>query len=321
MFQLLKNGMENGAMNTDKAADALKEFQIRLGDGTFKGNINSFSSNTKKVFGEWEKGKATVKDVASSVGKDLKKMSPKEQQEALSTLSTQFEDLGIDASVALFGVGNDFDNVTGKAKQMSEQTPGEKWEGALRKLQDSLIPIGTQIVTALQPIVNVISIIAQAFGSLPGPVQIVILAITGLIALFTTLAPAIAAIITIFTTLSGTALVPFLPIIAGVIAAITAVIAIIKNWGTITTVIGNIWNTVKGVVSSAVNTIGSVITTVFNAVKSFISIVWNGIKSAITTAVNGIKAVITTVFNAIKTVITTVFNAVKTVVTLSLIHI
>ena len=99
MFQLLKNGMENGAMNTDKAADALKEFQIRLGDGSFKDNIGSFSSNTKKVFGEWQKGKATVKDVAASVGNDLKKMSPKEQQETLSKLSTQFEDLGIDASV------------------------------------------------------------------------------------------------------------------------------------------------------------------------------------------------------------------------------
>jgi phage-related minor tail protein len=315
MFQLLKNGMENGAMNTDKAADALKEFQIRLGDGTFKGNINSFSSNTKKVFGEWEKGKATVKDVAESVGNDLKKMSPKEQQEALSTLSTQFEDLGIDASVALFGVGNDFDNVKGKAKEMSKQTPGEKWEGALRKLQDSLIPIGTQIVTALQPIVNVISTIAQAFGSLPGPIQTVIIAITGLIALFTTLAPAIAAIMTIFTTLSATALVPFLPIIAGVIAAITAVIAIIRNWSTITTFLGNVWNAVKSAVSSAVNAIGSVIMTVFGAVKTFISTVWNGIKTAIITTVNAIKTVITTVFNAIKTVVTTVFNAVKTVVT------
>ena len=313
MFQLLKNGMENGAMNTDKAADALKEFQIRLGDGTFKGNINNFSSNTKKVFGEWEKGKATVKDVAASVGNDLKKMSPKEQQEALSTLSTQFEDLGIDASVALFGVGNDFDNVKGKAKEMSKQTPGEKWEGALRKLQDSLIPIGTQIVTALQPIVNVISTIAQAFGSLPGPIQAVIIAITGLIALFTTLAPAIAAIMTIFTTFSATALVPFLPIIAGVIAAITAVIAIIRNWSTITTFLGNVWNAVKSAVSSAVNAIGSVIMTVFGAVKTFISTVWNGIKTAITTAVNAIKTVITTVFNAIKTVITTVFNAVKSV--------
>ncbi len=313
MFQLLKNGMENGAMNTDKAADALKEFQIRLGDGTFKGNINNFSTNTKKVFGEWEKGKATVKDVAASVGADLKKMTPKEQQETLSTLSTQFEDLGIDASVALFDVGTDFDNVTGKAKEMSKQTPGEKWEAALRKLQDSLIPIGTQIVTALQPIVNVISIIAQAFGSLPGPIQTVIIAITGLVALFTTLAPAIAAIITIFTTLSATALVPLLPIIAGVIAAIAAVIAIIKNWGTITTFLGNVWNTVKSVVSSAVNAIGSVIMTVFNTVKTFISTVWNGIKAAITTVVNAIKTVITTVFNGIRSVITTVTGTIKSV--------
>ena len=313
MFQLLKNGMENGAMNTDKAADALKEFQIRLGDGTFKGNINNFSSNTKKVFGEWEKGKATVKDVAASVGNDLKKMSPKEQQEALSTLSTQFEDLGIDASVALFGVGNDFDNVTGKAKEMSKQTPGEKWEGALRKLQDSLIPIGTQIVTALQPIVNVISTIAQAFGSLPGPIQTVIIAITGLIALFTTLAPAIAAIMTIFTTFSATALVPFLPIVAGVIAAITAVIAIIRNWSTITAFLGNIWNAVKSAVSSAVNAIGSVIMTVFGAVKTFVSTVWNGIKTAITTVVNAIKTVITTVFNGIRSVITTVTSTIKSV--------
>ena len=313
MFQLLKNGMENGAMNTDKAADALKEFQIRLGDGTFKGNINSFSSNTKKVFGEWEKGKATVKDVAASVGNDLKKMSPKEQQEALSTLSTQFEDLGIDASVALFGVGNDFDNITGKAKEMSKQTPGEKWEGALRKLQDNLIPIGTQIVTALQPIVNVISTIAQAFGSLPGPIQTVIIAITGLIALFTTLAPAIAAIMTIFTTFSATALVPFLPIVAGVIAAITAVIAIIRNWSTITAFLSNVWNAVKSAVSSAVNAIGSVITTVFGAVKTFISTVWNGIKTAITTVVNAIKTVITTVFNGIRSVITTVTSTIKSV--------
>lgn len=313
MFQLLKNGMENGAMNTDKAADALKEFQIRLGDGTFKGNINNFSSNTKKVFGEWEKGKATVKDVAASVGNDLKKMSPKEQQEALSTLSTQFEDLGIDASVALFGVGNDFDNVTGKAKEMSKQTPGEKWEGALRKLQDSLIPIGTQIVTALQPIVNVISTIAQAFGSLPGPIQTVIIAITGLIALFTTLAPAIAAIMTIFTTFSATALVPFLPIVAGVIAAITAVIAIIRNWSTITAFLGNIWNAVKSAVSSAVNAIGSVIMTVFGAVKTFVSTVWNGIKTAIITVVNAIKTVITTVFNGIRSVITTVTSTIKSV--------
>lgn len=315
MFQLLKNGMENGAMNTDKAADALKEFQIRLGDGSFKDNIGSFSSNTKKVFGEWQKGKATVKDVAASVGNDLKKMSPKEQQETLSKLSTQFEDLGIDASVALFGVGNDFDNVTGKAKQMSEQTPGEKWEGALRKLQDSLIPIGIQLVSALQPIINIISMISTAFGALPGPIQTIVIAIGGLIAIFTTLAPAIAAIMTIFSTFSLTAIAPFAPIILGVIAAITALILVIKNWGTITTFIGNVWTALKGIVSSAINAIKNVITTVFNAVKSFITTVWNGIKTIVTTAVNTVKNVITTVFNAVKSFVTTVWNGIKTVIT------
>lgn len=315
MFQLLKNGMENGAMNTDKAADALKEFQIRLGDGSFKDNIGSFSSNTKKVFGEWQKGKATVKDVAASVGNDLKKMSPKEQQETLSKLSTQFEDLGIDASVALFGVGNDFDNVAGKAKQMSEQTPGEKWEGALRKLQDSLIPIGIQLVSALQPIINIISMISTAFGALPGPIQTIVIAIGGLIAIFTMLAPAIAAIMTIFSTFSLTAIAPFAPIILGVIAAITALILVIKNWGTITTFIGNVWTALKGIVSSAINAIKNVITTVFNAVKSFITTVWNGIKTIVTTAVNTVKNVITTVFNAVKSFVTTVWNGIKTVIT------
>lgn len=315
MFQLLKNGMENGAMNTDKAADALKEFQIRLGDGSFKDNIGSFSSNTKKVFEEWQKGKATVKDVAASVGNDLKKMSPKEQQETLSKLSTQFEDLGIDASVALFGVGNDFDNVTGKAKQMSEQTPGEKWEGALRKLQDSLIPIGIQLVSALQPIINIISMISTAFGALPGPIQTIVIAIGGLIAIFTILAPAIAAIMTIFSTFSLTAIAPFAPIILGVIAAITALILVIKNWGTITTFIGNVWTALKGIVSSAINAIKNVITTVFNAVKSFITTVWNGIKTIVTTAVNTVKNVITTVFNAVKYFVTTVWNGIKTAIT------
>lgn len=316
MFQLLKNGMENGAMNTDKAADALKEFQIRLGDGSFKDNIGSFSSNTKKVFGEWQKGKATVKDVAASVGNDLKKMSPKEQQETLSKLSTQFEDLGIDASVALFGVGNDFDNVTGKAKQMSEQTPGEKWEGALRKLQDSLIPIGIQLVSALKPIINIISMISTAFGALPGPIQTIVIAIGGLIAIFTTLAPAIAAIMTIFSTFSLTVIAPFAPIILGVIAAITALILVIKNWGTITTFIGNVWTALKGIVSSAINAIKNVITTVFNAVKSFITTVWNGIKTVITTVTGAIKSAavgaFTKMMSGIKSVVSTLVKVVTT---------
>lgn len=330
MFQIMKNGMDNGAMNTDKVADAVKELQIRMGDGTFEDNIGNFSDATKKTFEEWKNGKATVADVAASVGKDLSKMTPKEQQEALSALSTQFEDLGIDASVALFNTGNAFDDVTGKAKKMSEQTPAEKWEASLRKLQDSLIPIGNTIVQALQPIIDIAAKIADVFSKLPGPVQSVIVAIGGLIALFTTLAPAIAAIKMIFTgfslapLLSG--LAGFAPIILGIIAAVTAVILVIKNWATITKIAGEVWDWIKTTISSALEAVSNAITTklteakntisnVFNSIKTFIGTVWDGIKMVINTVLLNIKTVITTCFNACKTVILTIMNIIKTLIT------
>lgn len=315
MFQIMKNGMDNGAMNTDKVADAVKELQIRMGDGTFEDNIGNFSDATKKTFEEWKNGKATVADVAASVGKDLSKMTPKEQQEALSALSTQFEDLGIDASVALFNTGNAFDDVTGKAKKMSEQTPAEKWESSLRKLQDSLIPIGNTIVQALQPIIDIAAKIADAFSKLPGPVQSVIVAIGGLIALFTTLAPAIAAIKMIFTGFSLTRLLSglsgFAPIILGIIAAVTAVILVIKNWATITKIAGEVWNWIKTTISSALEAISNAITTklteakstitkTFNAIKTVTSVIWNGIKTTITSILNSIKSKALSAFRAMK---------------------
>ncbi len=330
MFQIMKNGMDNGAMNTDKVADAVKELQIRMGDGTFEDNIGNFSDATKKTFEEWKNGKATVADVAASVGKDLSKMTPKEQQEALSALSTQFEDLGIDASVALFNTGNAFDDVTGKAKKMSEQTPAEKWEASLRKLQDSLIPIGNTIVQALQPIIDIAAKIADAFSKLPGPVQSVIVAIGGLITLFTTLAPAIAAIKLIF---AGFSLAPllsglaaFAPLILGIIAAVTAVILVIKNWATITKIAGEVWDWIKITISSALEAVSNAITTklteakntisnVFNSIKTFIGTVWDGIKIVVSTVVNGIKNTITETFNAIKTVTSVIWNGIKTTIT------
>lgn len=330
MFQIMKNGMDNGAMNTDKVADAVKELQIRMGDGTFEDNIGNFSDATKKTFEEWKNGKATVADVAASVGKDLSKMTPKEQQEALSALSTQFEDLGIDASVALFNTGNAFDDVTGKAKKMSEQTPAEKWEASLRKLQDSLIPIGNTIVQALQPIIDIAANIADVFSKLPGPVQSVIVAIGGLIALFTTLAPTIAAIKLIF---AGFSLAPllsglaaFAPLILGIIAAVTAVILVIKNWATITKIAGEVWDWIKITISSALEAVSNAITTklteakntisnVFNSIKTFIGTVWDGIKIVVSTVVNGIKNTITKTFNAIKTVTSVIWNGIKTTIT------
>ncbi|QCT71521.1 phage tail tape measure protein [Eubacterium maltosivorans] len=253
MLQILKNGMDGGAMNTDKVADAVKELQIRLGDGTFEANMGNFSQATQDTFQEWKNGQATVADVAASIGADLQQMTPTEQQAALSALSSQFEDLGIDASVALFDIGDAFTDVNGKADEMDARSPGEKWQGSLNTLKTALGEIGEKLMIVFQPLLEMLSKVAEWFANLPGPIQTFIVVLGGALALFTLLMPLVASFGIVLTTLGGglgvagaaaggasigfgalsTSLLPIIGVVLAIVAAITAVILIIQNWGSI----------------------------------------------------------------------------------------
>lgn len=166
----LYTGMNNGAMNTDKVADAIKEMQIRLGDGSFEANLESFSEGTKTTFNNWKEGKATITDGMNSIQQDIKKMNPSDQQAALSLLSTQFEDLGIDASLSLLCIEFKMEDVNNKADEMNQKTIGEKWDEDMNRLKDTLQPLGD----SLQSI---------ASGALTGPIAIAIGAIVAIIAI------------------------------------------------------------------------------------------------------------------------------------------
>lgn len=327
MLQIIKNGMENGALNTDKAADAVKEFQIRLGDGSFEKIVGSFSKDTKNVFKDWSKGKATVADVANSVSKDLNKMTPTQQQKALSLLSSQFEDLGVNGAAALFGVSDAFKNVTGKADQFSKRSPGQKWQQSLRELKDSLAPIGADIINALQPVIDMIGKLAIWFNKIPAPARTVIEVIGGIIALFMILTPVIAALTVVFGAFSmangvltlsigslNIALLPIIAIVAAIIAVIIAVIAIIKNWGTIVEWLKVVWQGFSTWISGVWQGIVRFASTIWNAISNVITTVWNAIKSSITSSINFISAIISSVWNSIMSVSSNVWNGIKGVI-------
>jgi phage-related minor tail protein len=266
MFQIIKNGLENGSMNADKAADAVKELQIKLGDGSFEKIMDSFSADTQKVFEDWEKGKATVADVAESISQDLNKMTPTEQQKALSLLSTQFEDLGIDGAAALFSVGNAFTDVTGKAEEMSQKSPGEKWQSSLRELQTSLAPIGQNLVDTLTPVVDILSTMADWFGKLPEPVQTFVIVFGGLIAVAAIAIPVIFGLAAAVTALQ-VPLLPIIGIILAVAAAIAGIIVVVQNWGKITDWIREKWNQFTSWLSENVSKAKETFVNKFNEMK------------------------------------------------------
>ena len=115
--------------------------------------------------------------------------------------------------------------------KLSQQKPPppdayKQFQAALADLQTL---IGTKLLPALTPLVQFASQLLNAFSSLPGPLQTVIVAVGALAAAFVILAPAISAIITI-----GPALAAGL---AGLGAAFAAIGPIVAGLGTVLAVV------------------------------------------------------------------------------------
>lgn len=306
MFNILNNGMRNGAMNTDKVADAVKEFQIKLGDGSFDEPIKNFSKETQKTFEQWKQGKATVADVAESITKDIQKMSPVEQQQALSLLSTQFEDLGIDATRSLFAIGGEFEDITGKAKAFADAAPGEEWQGALNRLQLVMAELGTKIMETLQPVLDFLIGIVEKFMELPEPVQDFIVVLGILVTVLGTLAPIIAAVSAAVTMLN-VPLLAIIGIIVAVAAAITGIIYLFKNWDEIvawfkekwsqfTNFLSETWNNIKNWFNEGIekcknslSNLNNNISSAWDRVKTKTSETWQNVKNTVSLKANEAK--------------------------------
>lgn len=310
MLSILQNGMENGSMNTDKTADAVKELQIRLGDGSMDKAVESFSDNTKGAFEKWKGGQATVKDVASSIQEDLKKMSPQDQQKALSTLSTQFEDLGIKGALSLFDIKGGFDNVKGSMDSATEKDPAQEWQSSWNTFSTSLQQIGVDILTALQPVLDFFADMSEKFGSLPEPLRLFIEVVGGLIAVFTILAPILGGIALLAGGL-GIAMLPFVGIVVAIIAVIALIIVAIQNWGAIVDWLKGAWDAFAGWIVGLWNGIKKMAGNIWQAIADFFVGLWNGIKDTASNVWQGIADFFSGLWNGIKNTASNIFNGIK----------
>lgn len=358
-FQLLDNGLKNGAYNLDKVNDAINEVTTRLVDGTIGESIGSFSTKTQELFTSWQNGGATQKEVIDSIVADIGNCT--NQQEALNMAALAFGTMAEDGNLkfitSLTSVGSTYDSVAGSAQGMFDATttPMQQMEANTRKLQQSLVPLGQKLMelanTIIPPLVAVITTISGWFEKMPEPVQNFVIILGALIAVFTALVPVIAAVAVSVGALN-ISLAPIIGIIAGVAAAITAIIAIVKNWGAITEWFGNLWNTICtgigqmveslkawflglwehlksvwegicNVVQTAVMLIGSILQAAFDIItlpyrfiwencKEIIISVWEAIKSVVSSAINAVSSVISTVMGAIQNVISTIWTAIST---------
>lgn len=349
-FQLLNNGLDNGAYNLDKVNDAINEVTTRLADGTIGDSIGLFSTKTQELFTSWQNGGATQKEVIDSIVADIGNCT--NQQEALNLAALAFGTMAEDGNLkfitSLTSVGSTYDSVKGSAQGMFDATttPMQEMESNTRKLQQALVPLGEKLAelanAILPPLVSVITAIGGWFERLPGPVQNFVVILGALLAAFTALTPVIAAISVSMGALN-LSMLPIIAVIAAVAAAIAGIIAIIQNWGTVTEWFGNLWNTVCtgigsmvetlkawfsglwthlqgvwdgicSVVQTAVMLLGSIIQGAVDIIALPFRLIWENCKDIVVSAWNAIQSAVSSAINAVSGVVSSVMGAIKNVI-------
>ncbi|MYL56334.1 phage tail tape measure protein [Virgibacillus halodenitrificans] len=294
MMNIINNGLESGAFNADKAADAVKEFGVFINDGKIADNIELYSKGTQELFDKYKDGKATAADVFASISQDIVDTNDKQKkyEMGVSAFGTMYEDLGDKAVESFAETGGAIDKVNGKADEMAEKAPGEKWQSSLRELYDTFLPLGIQLTEIAQdilpPVVDGLTKLFDWFTKLPGPLQTFITVFGSLLLVAGIAAPVILGVAAAILTLE-IALLPIIAIVVAVAAAIAGIVLVIQNWGAITDWIGEKWDLFTAWLSESVSTLATNFVNWFNDMKTGAVNKFNELKDKGIAKVNDLK--------------------------------
>lgn len=335
-FQLLTNGMDNGAYSLDKVNDAINEVTTRLNDGTIGDSIGQYSTKTQELFEAWQNGGATQKEVIESIVGDINNATGQQEQFNLAqtAFGTLAEDNGVKMVASLTSVGNAYDDVSGKASQFAENslTSQQKFDSAMRTLQDAFSPISdifintaTAIAENVTPIIEkigefisnlspemqtVIAVIA-ALAVAIGPVVVVLGTVIGAItSIMGVVTPVITALGTLGTTFGSLALLinPVTMVIGSLVAGF---IVAYNTSETFRNVVNAAFNAVKDVVSGVLEFIVAILKGDSDKAGEIIDGAMNKISEVINNVLTAIKDWFSEKFNAIKESVSNTINNVK----------
>ncbi|GKU81197.1 phage tail tape measure protein [Niallia sp. NCCP-28] len=192
-FQLLEKGSKAGVYNLDYINDVMKEFQIKLKDGSTSTSdaMVQLSDGTNKVWKDFLAGKGTVKDVHNVIIKELKNMDDqtKANNIGVGLYGTKWEDLEADAMYTLGGIDGKLKDVDGRVDKMSknmEQSFGIRLKSAWRETTDAFRPFGEILLSVAENILPKVSTgiekMANFFNGLSPAAQTASLIFAGLVA-------------------------------------------------------------------------------------------------------------------------------------------
>ena len=150
-FAILEEGNAGGVLGTDKAADAFKEFNIRIKDdsATTKTALEDIGLSYDTLKQGFADGSITTMDAMQLVIDKINEIEdPIERAKAgVALFGTQWEDLGEAGVLALGDVEDALGETSGASEDLGKQydTDAAKLQAATRLWDDALVDVGVEL--------------------------------------------------------------------------------------------------------------------------------------------------------------------------------
>lgn len=180
-FSIMETGLAGGMLGTDKAADAFKEFQVRILDGSKATNesLAMLGINADAFTNAISSGQVSGAQAFALIIDRLNKTESQaiRMQAGVGLIGTQFEDLGIDAALNLSLVSDSFDNIDQAVEGLDVRyrnwghlttTIGRRTALAFSPVSEALLEIAAEAMPAVE----------AAFGALEERVSQVVTTFT-----------------------------------------------------------------------------------------------------------------------------------------------
>ena len=152
-FSVLESGLQGGVLGTDKAGDLFKEFTVRLVDGsktTGEAMTALFGDSTQAIFDQIRDGSLTSVEAFDLINQSIASIEDPllKNQLGVALMGTQFEDMGADAVAAINLTSTSLSEMAGATDGLNVkyETLGALIEGAWRKIQVVMVPIGEKLL-------------------------------------------------------------------------------------------------------------------------------------------------------------------------------
>lgn len=172
-FSVLDTGFVNGVLGTDKAADAFKEFRIRITEASDEGAaaLGDLGIHADTFYAGMADGSVTAADGFQLVLQKLNDISdPIERNRiGVALLGTQWEDLGPDVASSLDMTATGMDDLAGATDSLNVQygSLGNLMQGVWRQINtDILLPIGETLLDLANSVIPYVSDVIGGIGAL-----------------------------------------------------------------------------------------------------------------------------------------------------------